>query len=66
MDQTLRPANAAQLWRDRPKPSDKWHLNEVVITIQGECPWLWRGRKLKGSPGPRRAKKLQFVRNFFL
>ncbi len=22
--------------RDRPRPSDKWHLDEVVITIAGE------------------------------
>ena len=22
--------------RDRPAPSDKWHLDEVVITIRGE------------------------------
>ncbi len=28
--------------RDRPRPSDKWHLDEVVITIRGKKHWLWR------------------------
>ena len=28
--------------RDRPRPNDKWHLDEVVITIAGERFWLWR------------------------
>jgi hypothetical protein len=37
MDQTLRPENAAQLRRDRSKPSNTRHLNDVVIT---ENPWL--------------------------
>jgi transposase-like protein len=27
--------------RDRPAPSDKWHLDEVVITIRGKKYWLW-------------------------
>ena len=28
--------------RDRPQPNDKWHLDEVVITIRGKKHWLWR------------------------
>lgn len=29
--------------RDRPRPNDKWHLDEVVIPIRGKKHWLWRG-----------------------
>ncbi|WP_057461751.1 IS6 family transposase, partial [Pseudovibrio sp. POLY-S9] len=28
--------------RDRPRPNDKWHLDEAVITIAGVEYWLWR------------------------
>ncbi|WP_377191111.1 IS6 family transposase [Ruegeria meonggei] len=28
--------------RDRPKPNDKWHVDEVVIMIRGKKHWLWR------------------------
>lgn len=27
--------------RDRPRPSDKWHLDEVVIPINGVKHWIW-------------------------
>jgi putative transposase len=27
--------------RDRPRPNDKWHLDEVVISIRGKKHWLW-------------------------
>jgi putative transposase len=27
---------------DRPKPNDKWHMDEAVITISGKKFWLWR------------------------
>jgi hypothetical protein len=33
---------------DRPAPSDKWHLDEVVITIRGKKYWLWRAVDSKG------------------
>ena len=33
---------AAKVRRDRPLPADKWHLDEVVIPINGEKFWLWR------------------------
>jgi putative transposase len=32
----------AKIRRDRAKPADKWHLDEVVITIRGKKHWLWR------------------------
>jgi putative transposase len=28
--------------RRRPAPGDKWHLDEVVISIAGKKHWLWR------------------------
>jgi putative transposase len=33
---------ANSLRRRRPKPGDKWHLDEVFIRIQGELHYLWR------------------------
>jgi len=35
--------------RDRPRPNDKWHLNEVVITIRGNKHWLWRAIDADGD-----------------
>ncbi|MEP1539163.1 MAG: IS6 family transposase [Paracoccaceae bacterium] len=35
--------------RDRPAPNDKWHLDEVVITIRGVKHWLWRAIDAKGD-----------------
>jgi len=35
-----RYANAIR--SDRPAPSDKWHLDEVVLPISGKKYWLWR------------------------
>ena len=32
---------AANLRRSRPRPSDHWHLDEMVITIRGDQYWLW-------------------------
>ena len=28
--------------RDRPRPHDKWHMDEVVVPINGVKHWLWR------------------------
>lgn len=36
------PAYALQLRRRRPRPSDKWHLDEVQLKIKGKRHWLWR------------------------
>src|SRR5271157_2038980 len=33
---------ANRLRRRRPRPGDKWHLDEVFIRIQGELHYLWR------------------------
>jgi putative transposase len=33
---------ANSLRRRRPRPGDKWHLDEVFIRIQGEVRYLWR------------------------
>lgn len=33
---------ANNLCRRRPRPGDKWHLDEVFIRIQGELHYLWR------------------------
>ena len=35
-------AYANQLRRRRPRPGDKWHLDEVFLAIQGERHYLWR------------------------
>ena len=35
--------------RDRPQPNDKWHLDEVVITIRGVKNWLWRAVDADGD-----------------
>jgi putative transposase len=35
-------AYANQLRRRCPKPGDKWHLDEVFLTIRGERHYLWR------------------------
>ncbi|MDA3859351.1 MAG: IS6 family transposase [Roseovarius sp.] len=35
--------------RDRPRPNDKWHLDEVVITIRSKKHWLWRAIDADGD-----------------
>jgi transposase-like protein len=34
---------------DRPAPRDKWHVDEVVITIHGTKHWLWRAIDADGN-----------------
>ena len=36
------PKIAANLRRSRPRPSDHWRLDEMVVTINGKLHWLWR------------------------
>jgi putative transposase len=36
------PAYALELRRRRPRPGDKWHLDEVQLKIKGKRYWLWR------------------------
>jgi transposase-like protein len=33
---------AQSLRRSRPKPTGRWHLDEMVVKIGGERMWLWR------------------------
>ena len=40
---------AACIRRDRPRPRDKWHMDEVVIQINGEAHWLWRAIDADGD-----------------
>ena len=40
---------ARSIRRDRPNPNDKWHLDEVVITIKGRKHWLWRAVDANGD-----------------
>ena len=42
-------AYANQLCRRRPKPADKWHLDEVVIKIKGKQYYLWRAVDKEGQ-----------------
>ncbi|MCW2239467.1 IS6 family transposase [Azospirillum canadense] len=39
---TFGPAIAANLRRRRPKPSPRWHLDEMVVRIGGTLMYLWR------------------------
>src|SRR3954463_10616203 len=53
-------AFANQIRRRLPRAGDKWHLDEVVITIAGQKHWLWRagGRDGRGHcAGGRGARK---------
>ena len=40
---------AHNLRRTRPTPSDYWHLDEMVIVIQGRQHWLWRAVDNEGE-----------------
>ena len=40
---------ANKLWRRRPKSGDKWHLDEVFLTINGERHYLWRAVDQDGT-----------------
>ena len=40
---------AAKIRRDRPGPADKWHLDEVVLKINGVRHWLWRAIDANGD-----------------
>jgi len=40
---------AANLRRARPRPSDHWHLDEMVLVIRGRRYWLWRAVDNEGK-----------------
>ncbi len=42
-------AYANALRRRRPRPGDKWHLDEVFIKINGELKYLWRAVDADGT-----------------
>src|SRR3954467_7840362 len=43
---------ANQIRRRLPQAGDKWHLDEVAITIAGKKHWLWRGGGRGGGARP--------------
>ena len=43
------PSIAANIRRSRPRPSDHWHLDEMVISIRGSKYWLWRAVDNEGE-----------------
>src|SRR3954464_12571556 len=56
------PAFARNLRRLRPRPTSTWHLDEIVVTIQGRRLYLWRPVDVEGEMldllvQPRRDKK---------
>jgi putative transposase len=46
---TFGQAYANQLRRQRPCPGDKWHLDEVFLTINGDRHYLWRAVDQDGT-----------------
>src|SRR6267154_3571506 len=43
------PAIARRLRERRPRPSDRWHLDEMVVRIGGERMYLWRAVDHEGE-----------------
>src|SRR5271165_5761276 len=43
------PVIARRLRRHRPRPSDRWHLDEMVVRIAGERMYLWRAVDHEGE-----------------
>jgi putative transposase len=43
------PAFARNLRRLRPRPTDRWHLDEMVVAIQGRRIYLWRAVDSEGE-----------------
>src|ERR671929_1127179 len=43
------PAFARNLRRLRPRPSDIWHMDEMVVSIQGRRMYLWRAVDSEGE-----------------
>jgi len=42
-------AYARRLRRTRPRPDDRWHLDEVFVSINGKRMYLWRAVDSKGE-----------------
>ena len=43
------PGIARNLRRCRPRPSDRWHLDEMVVQIAGKRMYLWRAVDHEGE-----------------
>src|SRR5260370_6585814 len=43
------PAIARNLRRGRPTPHDKWHLDEMVVSIAGRRLYMWRAVDSEGE-----------------
>src|ERR1700716_2351798 len=43
------PTIAGKLRRQRPRPSDRWHLDEMVVRITGKHMYLWRAVDHEGE-----------------
>jgi len=43
------PAIARRLCQRRPRPSDRWHLDEMVVRIAGKRMYLWRAVDHEGE-----------------
>src|ERR671912_2098692 len=43
------PKFARNLRRLRPRPTSKWHMDEMVVTIQGRRMYLWRAVDAEGE-----------------
>src|SRR5437868_10052003 len=43
------PVSARRLGQRRPRPSDRWHLDEMVVRIAGERMYLWRAVDHEGE-----------------
>ena len=43
------PLIARRLQRRRPRPSDRWHLDEMVVRIAGKRMYLWRAVDHEGD-----------------
>jgi putative transposase len=40
---------ARNLRAGRPRPSDRWHLDEMVVSVGGNRQWLWRAADSEGE-----------------
>ena len=43
------PVIARRLRRHRPRPSNRWHLDEMVVRIAGKRMYLWRAVDYEGE-----------------
>lgn len=56
---------ANRVRRDRPRPNDKWHLDEVVITIRSKKHWLWRAIDANGDILVQTRRNAKAAKRFF-